>query len=82
MPKDNGHIITLRCDCGHEFEEGLAGKDIQAYEFKCPACGVGTNLTTEQIDAITSPADDAVEQLKQKFLGLDLGPGWIKQSKD
>lgn len=80
MPKGEGHVITLTCDCGHQFKEELSGKDLDTDEFKCPACGISKRLKPADVVAIVSAVADGRDKLREKMLGLDLGSGWIKNS--
>lgn len=82
MAENEGHIVTLTCDCGHQFKEALAGKDLDTYEFNCPACGVSERLKPADIDALVGADAEARDKLRKKMLGLDLGPGWVKNSGD
>ncbi len=81
MAEGEGHVLTLNCDCGHQFKEGLAGKNLETYEFKCPACGVGHKLTPEQIVAIVGAVDEAAEQLRAKMRGIAAKHPFIKYTE-
>lgn len=78
MAKDEGHVVALTCDCGHQFKEAIAGKNLDTYEFECPACGVRERLKPADIAAIVGTDAEVRDKLRKKMLGLDLGPGWIK----
>ena len=52
MAEGKGHVLTLNCECGNSFEEGLAGKDLETAVFSCPVCERDHRLNEEQIAGI------------------------------
>ena len=49
MAEGKGHVLTLNCECGNSFEEGLAGKDLETAVFSCPVCERDPRLNVDQI---------------------------------
>lgn len=58
MAKDDVRI-TITCDCGHSFEEGIAGVELDGYEFTCPACGHVDAFSPEQAHALVAQVEAA-----------------------
>lgn len=64
--------VGVACDCGHEFDVSIAGKDLEAMDFTCPACGTIDRFQPDQIAEIVARYERAkTEALKsaKDFLG-------------
>ncbi|WP_395326908.1 hypothetical protein WBP06_09340 [Novosphingobium sp. BL-8H] len=78
MQEPEGHVLTLNCDCGNQFKESLTGKDLDTYEFNCPACGVGERLKPEQVAAIVGAVDAAAQELNESLRRVAEQSPWLK----
>lgn len=52
MPTEGDVKVTVRPDCGHQFEISLVGHDPHTMEIVCPICGATDRFTPEQATAI------------------------------
>ncbi|MGJ0236961.1 hypothetical protein ACQEPB_00370 [Novosphingobium fluoreni] len=76
--------IGIVCECGNEFQEGIAGVELEAHEFTCPACGKSDKFTPEQVSHIVEQHKAAVAygfEEARKATSEDLQRG-VRGSKD
>ena len=63
MAEGKGHVLTLNCECGNSFEDGLAGKDLETAVFSCPVCERDHRLNEEQIAGIIAAVERARKEI-------------------
>jgi hypothetical protein len=62
MNDPNGNVVTLICDCGHEFAIPVGGLELEAIEYRCPACGTTGRFSDDQIAALVEGHKALTEQ--------------------
>ena len=54
MDERDGVIVGLTCECGHDFDVGIGGVELESFRFTCPACGKEDGFSQKDIKAFQS----------------------------
>ena len=65
MTDREGVFVPITCDCGHQFNEPIAGVELESYVFTCPSCGKSDRFPKDQIAKMVSEYEAAVDSVNK-----------------
>lgn len=54
--------VMITCDCGHQFNEPIAGVELESHIFTCPSCGKSDRFPESQIAMMVAEYEAAVAE--------------------
>lgn len=67
MNERDGVFVPITCDCGHQFDEPIAGVELESHVFTCPACGKSDKFNEAQISTMVAEYEATVAEAKKLF---------------